>query len=334
MKIQNQALLLKFLDKFYNKKDIPWVNLIWDTYYQHTVPHAANLCGSFWWRSVMKLSPIYRGIAVCNIGQGDTALFWKDDWQNQIMQETYPCLFSYAQDEDISVKLFGSLENIADIFHMPLSPEAFEQYQNLLQIAQNINNAQEVNDTWTYNWGDTYSSRKYYKFVHRLISPPLPFSWIWKSKLWSKLKVFSWLLLSDRLNTRNMLKRRHFNIGSNFNCPLCSTGDEETLEHLFFSCTFSISCWTRLNITWNMGAGRFDMITQAKANFQEGLFFEIFTIASWGIWKERNDLIFKGITPSRNSWKARVIGDLTLLRFRVNQNLEHTISSFIDRLNT
>jgi hypothetical protein len=83
-----------------------------------------------------------------------------------------------------------------------------------------------------------------------------------------------------------------------------------------------------------MGAGRFDMITQAKANFQEGLFFEIFTIASWGIWKERNDLILKGIAPSRNSWKARVIGDLTLLRFRVNQNLENTISSFIDRLNT
>jgi hypothetical protein len=35
MKIQNQGLLLKFLDKFYNKKDIPWVKLIWSTYYQN-----------------------------------------------------------------------------------------------------------------------------------------------------------------------------------------------------------------------------------------------------------------------------------------------------------
>jgi hypothetical protein len=129
-----------------------------------------------------------------------------------------------------------------------------------------------------------------------------------------------------------MLKRRHFNIGTSFACPLCITGDEETLEHLFFSCPFSVTCWAKLNITWNISAGRFDMITQAKSNFQEGLFFELFIIAAWGIWKERNDLIFKGKAPSRDSWKARVIADLSLLRFRVSQNLENTISLFIDRL--
>jgi hypothetical protein len=27
---QNQALLMKHLDKFYNRKDIPWVNMIWN----------------------------------------------------------------------------------------------------------------------------------------------------------------------------------------------------------------------------------------------------------------------------------------------------------------
>jgi hypothetical protein len=32
LKTQNKALLLKHLDKFYNRKDIPWVNLIWNTY--------------------------------------------------------------------------------------------------------------------------------------------------------------------------------------------------------------------------------------------------------------------------------------------------------------
>jgi hypothetical protein len=47
LKIQNQALLLKFLDKFYNKKDIQWVHLIWQTYYQNSIPHASNMCGSF-----------------------------------------------------------------------------------------------------------------------------------------------------------------------------------------------------------------------------------------------------------------------------------------------
>lgn len=33
LSIQNQALLLKFLDKFYNRRKVPWVDLIWNSYY-------------------------------------------------------------------------------------------------------------------------------------------------------------------------------------------------------------------------------------------------------------------------------------------------------------
>jgi hypothetical protein len=27
---QSATLLIKFLDKFYNKQDLPWVHLVWD----------------------------------------------------------------------------------------------------------------------------------------------------------------------------------------------------------------------------------------------------------------------------------------------------------------
>lgn len=30
---QNETLLIKHLSKFFNKEDIPWVSLIWETYY-------------------------------------------------------------------------------------------------------------------------------------------------------------------------------------------------------------------------------------------------------------------------------------------------------------
>lgn len=74
IKTQNIALLLKFLHNFYNRKDLPWVNLIWATYYNNKVPHATEPCGSFWWRDVMNLSDIYRGISSVHIGDGTTAL--------------------------------------------------------------------------------------------------------------------------------------------------------------------------------------------------------------------------------------------------------------------
>lgn len=37
---QNDTLLIKHLHKFHSKQDIPWVNLIWSTYYLDKVPHA------------------------------------------------------------------------------------------------------------------------------------------------------------------------------------------------------------------------------------------------------------------------------------------------------
>jgi hypothetical protein len=52
-----------------------------------------------------------------------------------------------------------------------------------------------------------------------------------------------------------------------------------------------------------------EAITQARESFHGELFFETFTIAAWGIWKERNNQIFKNIRPSRGGWKGRVTAD-------------------------
>ena len=79
LKVQNVGLLLKFLHKFYNRMDIPWVQLVWDTYYVDSIPHATNVCGSFWWRDLVHLMPIYRGITHIQIKKGTYALFWKDN---------------------------------------------------------------------------------------------------------------------------------------------------------------------------------------------------------------------------------------------------------------
>jgi hypothetical protein len=46
LEIQNKALLLKQLHKFYNKENIPWVNLVWSLY-GPGAPHAQTCRGSF-----------------------------------------------------------------------------------------------------------------------------------------------------------------------------------------------------------------------------------------------------------------------------------------------
>ena len=79
--IQNEALLLKHLFKFFNKVDVPWVTLIWDTYYASSPPQSTQICGSFWWREVMRLYPKFCKLAVPQVHVGDTVLFWLDRWQ-------------------------------------------------------------------------------------------------------------------------------------------------------------------------------------------------------------------------------------------------------------
>lgn len=69
-----------------------------------------------------------------------------------------------------------------------------------------------------------------------------------------KIKVFAWLLLSDRLNTRNMLNRRHFLIGDDLKCVLCDAEVEETLDRLFLCRPFSFDCWLQIGIHWPLDA--------------------------------------------------------------------------------
>ena len=101
---QNNTLLLKHLDKFYNQKDLPWVKLIWGTYYQNGhVPHASSEKGSFWWKDVLRLSAFFRGIATCSFGCGKTIMFWADLWNNNLLEQKFPRLYSFAKNQKISV---------------------------------------------------------------------------------------------------------------------------------------------------------------------------------------------------------------------------------------
>jgi hypothetical protein len=78
LKTQMEELLLKNLHNFFNGLDIPWVNLIWNTYYSQGSLPGFQLEGSFWWKTHLKLLDKYKGMSRCLIGDGKSALFWTD----------------------------------------------------------------------------------------------------------------------------------------------------------------------------------------------------------------------------------------------------------------
>lgn len=244
LKLQNQELLLKQLHKFYNNDDIPWVQLIWSAYYTDKVPHSTEPCGSFWWRDVLQLSDVYRGVTRVNVGDGKTTLFWKDLWQDQVISESHPRAFSFCRQEDISVNKLLSAESLGQIFHLPLLIEAREEIKDLQDTTRGVDPSSGTNDTWLCAWGGKeFRANKFYSYCFINVQVDEAFGWIWKTKCTMQWKVFLWLLLADRLNTRNMLRRRHYRVNNDdYNCLLCHNPPEESLLHLFFRCPFSVSC--------------------------------------------------------------------------------------------
>ena len=185
---------------------------------------------------------------------GSTVLFWSDLWNDNILESKFPRFYSFARNKNISVAKFLSNNTLEAQFHLPLSEQAFQEFRSLQDLIQALQVDQNSKDSWEYIWGSkNYSSSKCYNFPYKNIQPPAPFLWIWNSKFCNKLRVFLWLLLMDRLNTRNILRRKKQKLqGNNYNCVISNSNIEESAFHLFFSCPFSQTCWQHLGTSWNL----------------------------------------------------------------------------------
>ena len=173
---------------------------------------------------------------------GASCLLWNDCWMGQPLRLTFAELFSFAKKPLLSLQCAASVTNTSSLFSLPLSTEAFAQFQQFEIILQNLELSDGV-DTWMYIWGSSIftSTKAYCQLRGRSWSHPI-YKWIWKSSCQHKHKVFFWLLTNDRLSTRNILRRKHMHLPS-YSCMLCSSNSEETVQHLF------------LNVKWPKPAG-------------------------------------------------------------------------------
>ena len=174
---------------------------------------------------------------------------------------------------------------------------------------------EEVLDRWHYLWGNgIYSSKRLSNLAYSILQAPAPFIWLWKSKCRPRLKFFMWLVLLDRLNTRDLLRRKQhpqFQDNNSCVCVLCGVSQAETRDHLFFSCSFSKNYWNKLHIHWTEHLLIMPRIEEARRNFGHGFFMEIFIIATWEIWNQRNAKKINRERPSTRELDFKIQGSNT-----------------------
>jgi hypothetical protein len=126
------------------------------------------------------------------------------------------------------------------------------------------------------------------------------------------INIRSWLLLKDRLSTRNIVGRKNIVLGS-YTRVVCSVSIEETSEHLFFRCPFAHNCWNLLNMHVLAQASTLEALEYLQTGLQTPLFMSIIILLCSAVWSERNDLIFRGLQPTLQKCRLTFIKELELI---------------------
>ena len=119
---------------------------------------------------------------------------------------------------------------------------------------------------------------------------------MWKIRIPLKIRICVWLLLRQRLMTRFF--RQRMAPDSSGDCALCRATLEDC-EHLFVLCRISQA------IRWSVGVARSMLISLedlwrsiGNGPYRRVAEWQLIFTTLWSIWIYRNDVIFRGRTPS------------------------------------
>jgi hypothetical protein len=211
--------------------------------------------------------------------------------------DKFPELFSYSVNKNITLRQAKIALLIEDLFHLPLSAPAYVQMLTLVTILHDME-LSDMRDKWMCaNNTDKYSSQRIYKLIHKAPKVSDTFALVWKTKCQPKQKLFFWLLLHDRLNTKHVLKRRKMDLGS-YTCENCIRQKEEIWNNLFLRCSFAKRCWKIIGIAPTRSINSHLAVRDMRRKLAQPWFTETIIIMMWCIWRCRNRWIFKNTPPT------------------------------------
>ena len=100
-------------------------------------------------------------ITSVNPGNGKTIRAWVDCWNDLPAMEEFPHLYSFSNNQDISLY---NLKHLADVdfyshFHLPLSMIADQERHDLQLYINNIETGDNNKDQWVLPWNGNLAER-------------------------------------------------------------------------------------------------------------------------------------------------------------------------------
>ncbi|KAB2086355.1 hypothetical protein ES319_A04G025700v1 [Gossypium barbadense] len=319
--VKNKALLAKWSWRFAVEKEVLWRKVILAKY-------GSNVqCWRFKTTCPKNMYSIWKGIVVNSmdaavsrcvgedsfywkIGNGKTALFWWDKWcGDRPLKWIYPRLFRIAKSKDCTiaemVSLLGSGNtNWNEYFTRPLLEREVGLSKELAErvIGIDLNLSREDRLCWVKDKEWVFSVKKCTELLMLEDGEinNFDFGILWNIKVPPRVHSFLWILVIDRLPTKEFLVKRGVCFQKfSLNCPWCE-GVPECTSHLFFQCKFIDGFWGRIfkwwAEVWKPVEGFSDFFVLCNNvcmnAFRKRLWLIAIAVACWTIWLARNGMIF------------------------------------------
>jgi hypothetical protein len=141
------------------------------------------------------------------VGNGMKTSFWKSSWIGDLPLATkFPILFDLAYDKDISVNkvLCSNFEVLS--FRRRIIGNLSLMFEDLLGCCNNISlSDQDDRIVWCLGKKGFSVNSLYKKKVSDQVA--VPYKFLWKSKLPQKIKNFIWLVVRNKILTKDNLKK-------------------------------------------------------------------------------------------------------------------------------
>jgi hypothetical protein len=142
---------------------------------------------------------------------------------------------------------------------------------------------------------------------------------VWITLTPSKVQLFLWLLVQDKVTTRDFLFQHDCLTLQKSRCAFCNSS-LETSSHLLIHCHFTWNIWMKL--ISNRGfcsvfpkfvdnrCYQWSFMVKGK---QHNLSWQLlFSCVAWNLWLHQNDVIFNDAAPSLQICFSRVLQSIAL----------------------
>lgn len=290
LKLVNISLLLKWWWKAYCDKNGLWGYTVRLLQRRGSIPNGPNvwlITGSFFWNQLGNIKHIFIRATQWMIGDGKSVSFWFDAWK----------------EEPLKV---GGRRGVSRI-NISLR-EAWASRDHLLpglDMGHIISfSQQEDRLVWRGGISGNFTVKLAYTLLTSLGRIPWPFAFIWKCAAPPTVRVFTYLLLNNKILTKDILFKRKLISGPlELICVLCATGTCENAVHLFFLCPYAVEVWGRIalllgrvimvpaetvQLVWNKSWA----YVQHSGGLNRKTWASFFMCTIWFIWKQRNRYVF------------------------------------------